>query len=226
MHNLNPKTMMNSEKYEKAVAMVELAVDMCIAQCKAGRFIAFEHPATASSWKLPCLKRLAEVPGMHSIDFDMCACGMKLSMPDGTTGRVKKRTSIFTNSPAIDGILSQRQCSKDHTHIILVNDLAKMAARYPQGLCDDLLDGMAMEETDRARTDDVVMAMADMCDAEEEAQIQDSLVGIDDLTGKTINATRVKQARVEEGLASGSTACTTTCLGARLRTIPRGSLSE
>ena len=71
------------EKMEKAIKMVEFAVEMCIAQHRAGRLFVFEHPLSASSWKLPCLERLASLPGMRYAVFDMCRFGMKQEDKEG-----------------------------------------------------------------------------------------------------------------------------------------------
>ena len=50
------------------LAKVEMAVNMCLAQHEAGRKCAFEHPASASSWNLPSLRRLADISGIYSFD--------------------------------------------------------------------------------------------------------------------------------------------------------------
>ena len=94
------------EGYKRAVAMVELAVDMCIAQHKAGRLFVFEHPATASSWKLQCLQHLSKMENMYEVDFDMCRFGMKVMTNTGEEGLAKKTTKVYTNSEAIYGLLA------------------------------------------------------------------------------------------------------------------------
>ena len=53
---------------------IDKAANNCISQCKAGRKFVFEHPASSSSWSLPCVKRLADFSGSYSVDFD----GMRL----------------------------------------------------------------------------------------------------------------------------------------------------
>ena len=196
LQNWNPKP--NSEAYEKAVNMIELAVDMCIAQHKAGRKFVFEHPASATSWKLPCLQKLANLKGMYSADFDMCAFGQTVTKSNGETGLAKKRTRIYTNNGAIHGLVD-RQCSKYHDHIILVNSLTKQAAIYPQALCDAFIDGIVMEgsyENGEMHFD--MMAMADMCDPVEEQEVVESMVGIDDVSGCHISPNLIVKARLEE----------------------------
>ena len=48
-----------AESDREYVQLLELAVDMCVAQMKAGRFFVFEQVANASSWKSMCVQRLA-----------------------------------------------------------------------------------------------------------------------------------------------------------------------
>ena len=62
---------------------VDIAATMSTSQYKAGRKFVFEHPASASSWNLPCVKRLADLSGVYSVDYG----GMK----------------FFKNSQTIDG---------------------------------------------------------------------------------------------------------------------------
>ena len=61
-----------------AIFMFELAVEMRIAQAKAGRWLVFEHPVGATSWSLPCMERLRGVVDAHEVNFDMCQFGMTL----------------------------------------------------------------------------------------------------------------------------------------------------
>ena len=44
---------------------------MCITHYNAGRKFVFEHPALASSWNHPSLRRLAEISGICSFDSDL-----------------------------------------------------------------------------------------------------------------------------------------------------------
>ena len=71
---------------------VDLAANMCMSQYKAGRKFVFEHPASSLSWSLSCVKRLGDLSGIYSVDFD----GMRL----------------FTNSRTIDGLVEQENCNR------------------------------------------------------------------------------------------------------------------
>ena len=45
--------------------MIELAIDMCLAQAKAGRYFAFECAELVNCWHLPCMLRLYSVQNAH-----------------------------------------------------------------------------------------------------------------------------------------------------------------
>ena len=62
---------MSPEEWHRAVGMVEFAVTVCETQMRAGRHFAFEHPLTATSWKLDCLVRLKDAPGVEEAVLDM-----------------------------------------------------------------------------------------------------------------------------------------------------------
>ena len=57
---------------------------------------------------------------------------MRLNTPQGTK-YVSKLTTFMTNSPEIARIL-QRKCAGDHSHVTLLNGLAKKAEVYPPAL--------------------------------------------------------------------------------------------
>ena len=71
------------------LAKVEMAVNMCFAQHEAGRKFVFEHPASASSWNFPSLRRLSKKKsGVYSFDSDLL--------------------KIYTNSETIDELIDKR----------------------------------------------------------------------------------------------------------------------
>ena len=157
----------------KAVALVEFAVELCMIQHKAGRWFVFEHPASATSWRLPCLKQLTSERGMYEVVLHMCQFGMTQHDAQGE-GLVKKPTRVYTNSEAIDGLLD-RQCDGLHRHIQLMNGRAKAAAAYPTALSDAFIDGVKMEvQAKRDRQAGHLMLVADMCDEAESKEIEES----------------------------------------------------
>ena len=54
--------------------MIELAIDMCLAQAKAGRYFAFECAELVNCWHLPCMLRLYSVQNAHTFwrEEDCC----------------------------------------------------------------------------------------------------------------------------------------------------------
>ena len=186
------------EALKKAIAMIDFAVELCEIQNKAGRLYVFEHPASATSWRLESLKRLAATPGTHEVNFDMCQFGMMQEDALGP-GHIKKNTRLYTNSSAIDGLIDGKKCKDQHRHIPLLGGRAKHAAAYPEQLCDAFIDGMLMER--RAKSD-ILMNLGeteDMCDrAEEDNIIRMTKYAIDDVTGKELDPALVVRAREEE----------------------------
>ena len=57
----------DAEAMQKAVEMVNFAVKMCMAQVRAGRLFVFEHPASASSWRLPSLVEMVPPSDMYML---------------------------------------------------------------------------------------------------------------------------------------------------------------
>ena len=70
--------------------MIELAIDMCLAQAKAGRYFAFECAELVNCWRLPCMLRLYSVQNAHKL----------VLVTDSGERRV-----VVTNSQAIDSLV-------------------------------------------------------------------------------------------------------------------------
>ena len=73
------------------------------------RYFMHEHPDTASSWRLDCIKELAAHPSVHESRAHMCAYGLT-SVDEHGEGLVRKATRCLTNSPEVAKML-QRQCT-------------------------------------------------------------------------------------------------------------------
>ena len=85
-----------------------MAANMCFSQYKACRKFVFEHPASSSSWSLPCVKRLADLSGIYSVDFD----GMRLFTNSRTTdGLVDRRTATDRVHDLQDAFIGKRRCA-------------------------------------------------------------------------------------------------------------------
>ena len=61
LQKMNKNKESKTEDMEKAIEMIDFAVDMCTIQLKAGRKFVFEHPSTSAAWNLPSVRRLAEL---------------------------------------------------------------------------------------------------------------------------------------------------------------------
>ena len=101
-------------------------------QVDVGDYFALEHPAGAKSWKLKRTQALLRRPEVAVIEFDQCALGLTV-VPSGELSR--KRTKIATNHAGLAMQLASLQCSGDHTHVPLENNLAGKARIYPLALC-------------------------------------------------------------------------------------------
>lgn len=132
----------------QAREMVDHGARMCHKQIELGKAFRFEHPASATSWKLESLRELSKAPGVEEFVLHMCEFGMTQTDKYGS-GRVYKQTRIMTNSKIL-GKLLEEKCGKQHRHVYLLNSRASKAAVYPVELCDAILLGC---ENDRPRTD-------------------------------------------------------------------------
>ncbi len=101
-------------------------------QVDMGDYFALEHPAGAKSWKLERTQALLRRPEVAVIEFDQCALGQTV-VPSGELSR--KRTRIATNHAGLALQLAGFQCTGDHVHIPLENNLAGKARVYPPALC-------------------------------------------------------------------------------------------
>ncbi len=122
------RTLLNS------IMHVKFCIELCIEQMENGRrYFCFEHPASATSWKLP------EMVVMRVVGH-MCVHGMKSKDEQGE-GLVLKPIGWATNSPYIARELSVR-CTKDHRHVQLLSGRARAAQVYPVRLCTSILRGL------------------------------------------------------------------------------------
>ena len=76
--------------------MIELAIDMCLAQAKARRYFAFECAELVNCWHLPCMLRLYIVQNAHKL---------VLVTDSG------ERRMVVTNSEAIDSFIGMGHSS-------------------------------------------------------------------------------------------------------------------
>ena len=127
----------------EAVRMVNVAVRIAELQLDGNRHFIFEHPLTASSWKLPSLRRLRARAGVCEAVVHMCMFGL-VSTDSSSTAPAKKPTRILTSSTAIRDQVC-RVCDHQHRHVQLVNGRASAAQEYTVEFCDAIIDGLQVE---------------------------------------------------------------------------------
>ena len=59
-------------RLNNAVQHMECVSELYREQTKEGRYFLHEHPATASSWELGCMRKLAEKESVYVVIADMC----------------------------------------------------------------------------------------------------------------------------------------------------------
>ena len=74
---------------------------------KAGRYFLHEHPAGATSWKLRCVRKIAEMDGVTVVTAHQCAFGLPICDHWGS-GLCKKPKKFMTNCPQIALVLAPR----------------------------------------------------------------------------------------------------------------------
>ena len=126
-----------TDKYKDLLARAKVHLQFCCEiyeyQIRRGAYFLHEHPAGASSWKLPLVQKVASMPGVYITTGHMCAFGMK--QRDGLgEGAIKKPTNFMHNCPTMCTHLG-RKCPGDHRHIQLLGGRAAAAQVYPRGLC-------------------------------------------------------------------------------------------
>ena len=124
------------------------AVEICMNQVRSGRFYAFEHPATATSWATGMLQALMRTQGSQRVVFDFCTLGMKTKDGNGQVGAALKKTGVLTNSGHLVSILSKAQCDGSHRHIPLEGGKAKACEVYTEHFCDAVCMATSLEIRD------------------------------------------------------------------------------
>ena len=124
---------------------LKAACEVYKAQVRDGLYFLHEHPRTARSWSEECIKEVASLPGVRIVASNMCSFGMAAWDQEGV-GLVRKDTFFMTNCPSVGRELG-RQCTnrmgtKQHRHVVLTDGRAKVAAEYPDPLCDAICKGL------------------------------------------------------------------------------------
>ena len=138
------------KKLDEAIDHVRFAVKLCELQHEAGRRFVYEHPVSATSWQLQCVRNLQSISGVEKVTFDFCMLGMEATDSKGTAP-AKKRTTILTNSPNIADALRPRQCDRSHRHVKLVGGKAKKCEVYPEQFCWEVLVASAADQKENGK---------------------------------------------------------------------------
>lgn len=135
-------------KFRVAVRHLMFAMEICRWQSPRGKMLAFEHPATATSWELDIIRDVMKLGNTVVVDFDFCYYDMNTGRPEDKH-LVEKRTTIMTNPRVIAQRFRKAKCSKDHEHTHLINYKAKACEVYPPKFCQDVCLGIKEEINDK-----------------------------------------------------------------------------
>ena len=125
--------------FQRAVEHIKFVFELYDMQVRGGRYFLHEHPATATSWKLPeVVEFCARYPHLYAVTSAMCQFGLTTIGGDGAEQPALKLTRWLTNSPFLAATL-EKKCPRDHEHTPLLNNRAKAAQVYPPGLCLSLI---------------------------------------------------------------------------------------
>ena len=203
LQNLNGP--LDPQKYQLAVRLFLVAIDLCLLQHKLGGAFVLEHPLTSKAWKLPEVQKLLAVNGICDVTLHMCGHGM-MSADEHGPGLVFKPTRMLTNCGPIAEKVAVRCCG-GHRHVPLMSGRAQAAARYPDQLCDRIIEGaLIFEESRREKSLNHVTSSAsrlsdelcDMCDPLDAVEVGRDLHYVDGRTGEVMNESLVRAARMEE----------------------------
>ena len=123
-------------------AHLQFCAELYRKQLKGGRHFLHEHPATAVSWREPCIDSLMQDPKMFSVVCDQCQFGLT-TLSEDRKGRelAMKPTRFLTSSQSMAECLDRR-CDRSHKHQHLAGGRAAEAAFYPLPLIRAILKGM------------------------------------------------------------------------------------
>ena len=122
-------------------------VKLYLVQIRAGRYFLHEHPNSATSWDVGCMRMLLNQPGVLRVRGDMCPHGMT-SVDEQGEGLVKKPTRIMSSSAEVLNRV-QARCSNErgetkHRHVHLVCGRPNAAEIYPPSLVRAILEGLSL----------------------------------------------------------------------------------
>ena len=213
------------KQLEQAKDHVRFCLQLYQMQLDGKRYFVHEHPATATSWRMPEVIELMMHPEVGMTTFDMCRFGMTAEK-DGKEGPVQKTTRVISNSREVLKRISLHCPNKQghgdkHNHIQLEGGLTKKAQVYPRKFCQAVCEGVAAEKRLRAlgleawTLDEISVAVEEMKKDKrygedpagalheededwEECGMWGKLKAVDDVSGEPLDPEEVRKARKEE----------------------------
>ena len=135
------------ERLKNAEKHIQFVVKLYRMQLEGGRYFIHEHPASASSWKLPCMRDLWKEKGVHAVIADQCEFGLK-SRDKWGDAQARKPTRFMTNAHCVGETLdvrcqnAKRNVKEQHRHVQLIGATrAHDAQEYPKELCEAIVRG-------------------------------------------------------------------------------------
>ena len=129
---------------DKAKMHMAFVCELYKIQARNGRYFLHEHPATATSWVLPCIKEVLHMDGVDVVHGDQCQYGQRNKQGDP----LKKGTKWMSNAMEVLRALKKRcrgqggACTMGGNHGQCMGQAAKDAAIYPFKLCKAILEGI------------------------------------------------------------------------------------
>eukprot|EP00973_Karenia_brevis_P012291 1668428-Karenia_brevis.AAC.1 len=132
---------MVAKNLARAIDHLKFTIELYQIQVDGGRYFLHEHPAGASSWKMPEMVEFMKQAGLVSAVSNMCCFGMETTrLDDSGTVLVAKPTRFLTNAEELLKVI-HRRCQGGHEHGRLISGRARGAAIYPPALCKAVVYG-------------------------------------------------------------------------------------
>ena len=131
------------ETFRRGLVHPKFSTMLCCMQPERGRSFMFEHPSTATSWRIDMVTELLKLLGLMIVDFDFCNSGMTNANALGTR-LVKKRTKIIINSLKLAKGFAKSQRNGCHRRVQITNFRVGLCQVCHTAFCDEV--HMAMEE--------------------------------------------------------------------------------
>ena len=138
-HKRDPEVLRKEEK--DALTHLELSAKIARWQHERGGLFILEQPATARSWKQPCLELLCNMDGIILVQTDLCEFGLKV----GDVGLNRKPTGLLLNSLTMAQSLVRKCTHESSEHETLVAHRGVSASRaqeYTPQFCHAILKGL------------------------------------------------------------------------------------